>query len=204
MRYTGPKRKLCRREWKNLFWTKKYVLRRWEKTPWQHGSRISRMSEYAKLLRNKQSLKRMYWMSEKQFSSVVMNIAKRYSKNKWVSHDKAVMKFLESRCDVILLRAWFANTIMQARQMIAHWHWLLNWKKHNIPSTFLKPGDKLELRERLKKSPLYADYDNKVKVPVYLKVDKNNFVVELLNDPEVDMTWLEVDVLKVIEFYARV
>ncbi len=204
MRYTGPKKKLCRREWKNLFGTKKYILKKWSKTPWQHWTTMARISEYGKLLRNKQSLKRMYWLSEKQFYSIVMKTAKKYSKNKWVSHDQSVMQFLERRCDSVLLRSWFASTIMQARQMMVHWHWKLNWHKHNVPSYFMKPWDVLMLKDKLKSSSLYEDYDNKVQVPVYLKVDKNANSVEMLKLPDVDLNWSNVDILKVIEFYARV
>ena len=109
--------------------------------PGQHGASFARYSEYGKLLRNKQTLKRVYQMSEKQFKRLVMKQAATYAKNKDIGHDKAVFQFLERRLDTIVLRAGFAHTIMQARQMVVHGHFLLNGKKHNVPSYFVQAGD---------------------------------------------------------------
>lgn len=204
MKYTGPKRKLCRREKRNLFGVKKYDLKKSDNLPGQHGSMMSRNSEYGILLRNKQSFKRTYLLHEKQFAKLVTHTAKLYSKNKKVSHDKAVVQFLERRCDSILLQAGVAKTIMQARQMVVHGHRLLNGEKHNIPSSFMDVGDVLTLRKWLQTSSLYEATTEKKDTPVWLKVDKNNFSVTLLQLPEVTVSELSADVLKVIEFYARV
>ena len=155
MRYTWAKLRHCRREWKNLFGSAKYSLGQKVVAPGQHGSNMQRYSEYGKLLRNKQVLKRSYMMSEKQFAKIIKETASKYAKNHNIGHDFAVFQFLERRMDVIVLRAGFAQTIMQARQMVVHGHFLLNGAKHNVPSTFLKPGDKIELRVELKKSALY-------------------------------------------------
>ena len=203
MRYTGPKFKLCRREGINLFGTPKYDVRKRRKLPGQHGDKMPRLSEYGKLLRNKQVLKRIYQMSEKQFKKFVTDVAAKYSKNKGIDHDKAVKITLERRLDATLLRSGIAKTIMQARQMITHGHFLLNWKKHNIPSYLVKPGDVIELREKLKNSPLYAEENNSVKVPSYLKVNLKDKKVEVIDLPREEEIQLPADVLKVIEFYAR-
>jgi small subunit ribosomal protein S4 len=203
MRYTGPKFKLCRREGINLFGTPKYDVRKRRKLPGQHGDKIPRLSEYGKLLRNKQVLKRIYQMSEKQFKRFVTDIAAKYSKNAGIDHDKAVKIILERRLDAILYRSGLAKTIMQARQMITHGHFLLNGKKHNIPSYLVKPGDVIELREKLKNSPLYAEVNSNVKVPSYLKVNAADKKVEVIDMPREEEIQLPADVLKVIEFYAR-
>jgi len=203
MRYTGPKFKLCRREGINLFGTPKYDVRKRRKLPGQHGDKMPRLSEYGKLLRNKQVLKRIYQMSEKQFKKFVTDVAAKYSKNKGIDHDKAVKITLERRLDATLLRSGIAKTIMQARQMITHGHFLLNWKKHNIPSYLVKPGDVIELREKLKNSPLYAEENNSVKVPSYLKVNLKDKKIEVIDLPREEEIQLPADVLKVIEFYAR-
>jgi small subunit ribosomal protein S4 len=157
MRYTGPKFKLCRREGVNLFGTPKYDVRKRRTLPGQHGGSMSRLSEYGKLLRNKQVLKRIYQMTEKQFKRFVTDIAAKYSKNHNIDYDKAVKITLERRLDAVLYRSGIAKTIIQARQMITHGHFLLNGKKHNIPSYLVKQGDVLELKEKLKNSPLYAE-----------------------------------------------
>jgi small subunit ribosomal protein S4 len=81
-RYTGPKFKLCRREGINLFGTDKYNVKKRRGLPGQHGANKVRLSEYGKLLRNKQVLKRVFQMNEKQFSKLVTKISKTYAKNK--------------------------------------------------------------------------------------------------------------------------
>ena len=204
MRYTWAKLKLCRREGINLFGSSKYSLGQKVMAPGQHGANMQRYSEYGKLLRNKQILKRSYMMSEKQFSKIIKETASKYAKNHNLGHDVAVFQFLERRMDVIVLRAGFAQTIMQARQMVVHGHFLLNGSKHNVPSTFLKPGDKIELRDKLKKSALYNSSSKTVaKIPSWIKVDKNAYTIEVLNFPQKGEIELPADVLKVIEFYAR-
>ncbi len=204
MRYTGPKFKLCRREQVDLFWSKKYDVKRNRNLPGQHWANMQRSSEYGKLLRNKQLLKRTYGLSERQFVRIVKEFAANYSKNKDITHDFALFQFLERRMDSVVYRAWFAKTIMQARQMVVHGHFLLNDKKHNIPSTFLKSGDTISLKKALQNSPLYAQsLDSKVKAPSWVKVDKNAYSVQLTNLPQMWEIHVNSDLLKVIEFYAR-
>ena len=205
MRYTGPKFKLCRREQVNLFGSDKYDVKNRRSLPWQHGSSMKRNSEYGKLLRNKQVLKRSYMLSEKQFAKLVQKTSAKYSKNNNMSHDAALYMFLEDRMDSIIYRAWFAKTIIQARQMISHGHFLLNGKKHNIPSTFVKVGDKITLKPKMKESPLYAGatVSKTFKVPSWIKVDRNKYEIELLTLPVLWELWVLADILKVIEFYAR-
>lgn len=204
MRYTWPKFKLCRREQVNLFGSEKYDIKKRRSLPGQHGSAMKRHSEYGMLLRNKQVLKRSYMVSEKQFSKLVQKSSAKYSKNNWVTHDLALYIFLESRMDSVIYRAGLAKTIMQARQMITHEHFILNGTRHNIPSTFIKPGDKIVLKEVLKDSPLYASTTSKsLKIPSWIKVDKNKYEIEMLSLPKLWELGVLADILKVIEFYAR-
>ena len=203
MRYTGPKFKLCRREGVNLFGTPKYDVRKRRSLPGQHGGSMTRLSEYGKLLRNKQVLKRIYQMTEKQFKRFVTDIAAKYSKNNNIDYDKAVTITLERRLDAILYRSGLAKTIIQARQMITHGHFLLNGKKHNIPSYLVKKGDILVLKEKLKTSPLYAEENKTVKVPSYIKTTVSDKKLEVIDLPRVEEIDVPADVLKVVEFYAR-
>ena len=94
---------------------------------------------------------------------------------------------------------------MQARQMVNHGHFILNGKKHNIPSSFIHIGDKITLKEKLKNSALYSQNsaENKVKIPSWIKLDKASNTIEMLSDPQVGELGLPADLLKVIEFYAR-
>jgi small subunit ribosomal protein S4 len=203
-RYTGAKFKLCRREGVNLFGPEKYDPKNRRGAPGQHGQAKPRMSEYYKLLRNKQILKRMYQMSEKQFSNLVNITSKKYAKNKSQDHDMVLTQFLNRRLDNVILRAGFARTIMQARQMVVHGHFLLNGKKHNVPSYFVNVNDIISLKPGLQSSALY-DLDTKnYQSPVWLSTNFTNFEIKVLELPGATETQgLPVDVLKVIEFYAR-
>lgn len=206
MRYTGPKFKLCRREGINLFGTSKYDIRKNRKLPGQHGGSMARLSEYGKMLRNKQALKRMYLLSEKQFHRLVMKDSLKYSKNKWLEHDKAILQFLERRLDSIVLKAGLAHTIAQARQIVSHAHLLVNGKKHDVPSYFVNKGDVIEVKDRLKTSPLYSNVplsSGNYSYPSWLNIDKDNLKIEVIDFPKVEEIEVPVDVLKVIEFYAR-
>ena len=206
MRYTWPKFKLCRREQVDLFGAKKYNVKKNRALPGQHGANMQRSSEYGKLLRNKQTLKRLYLLSEKQFGKIVKDTAAKFSKNNDITHDAALFQFLERRMDSIVFRAGFGRTIIQSRQMVNHGHFLLNGEKHNIPSTFLKPGDKIVLKTKLQTSPLFTQNlsENKNKLPSWIKVDKNGFAIEVLSMPKIWELGVPADLLKVIEFYARV
>lgn len=189
----------------NLFGSDKYILKKGTSLPGKprNTRTMGRLTEYAKLLRNKQALKRMYLMTERQFSTLVTKTSQKYAKNNGLSHDQVMLQFLERRCDAVLVKAGIAKTIMQARQMITHGHWKLNGRKHNIPSYFMKPGDVLSLRDKMTNSALYSQIDSKVDVPSWIKVDKNKFTVELLEMPDAASMTPPVDLLKVIEFYAR-
>ncbi|MFA7284591.1 MAG: 30S ribosomal protein S4 [Candidatus Absconditabacterales bacterium] len=204
MRYTGAKFKLCRREGINLFGPDKYDVKNRRGAPGQHGAANKRQTEYSKILRNKQVLKRMYGMSEKQFSNLVNVTSKKYAKNKGQEHDAVLTQFLNRRLDNVILRAGFARTIMQARQMVVHGHFLLNGHKHNVPSYFVNPTDIITLKKGLQASALY-DLDTKnFQPPVRLSTNFSNFEVKILELPGSSETeGLPVDVLKIIEYYAR-
>jgi len=87
--------------------------------------------------------------------------------------------------------------------MIVHGHFELNWVKHNVPSYLVKQWDVLQLREKLKNSPLYTAENATVKVPSYLKVNTSDKKVEVIDLPRVEEIDVPADVLKVVEFYAR-
>ncbi len=204
MKYTGPKFKLARREGINLFGVPKYDVKKRRGVPGQHGANMPRLSEYGKMLRNKQVLKRMYFMAEKQFRKLVSVTSLRYAKNKGTNHDKALVQFLERRMDSVLVRAGLAKTIMQARQMVVHGHFSLNGQKHNVPSYYVEPGDVIKVRDKAASSALYQGaFDNADSKIAWLKISKGDKSIEVLDLPDVSEMQLPADVLKVIEFYAR-
>jgi len=126
-------------------------------------------------------------LSERQFVRLVKEVAAKYAKNKNITHDTALFQFLEKRMDSSVYRSGLAKTIMQARQMVTHGHFLLNGKKHNIPSSFVRIGDKISLKEKLKDSTLYSQNatETKGKIPSWIKLDKTANALEILNDPQV-------------------
>ena len=204
MKYTWPKYKIVRREGINIFNNDKYDVKKRRSIPGQHGGTMPRLSEYGKLLRNKQVLKRTYFMAEKPFAKLVKFTSSRYAKNKWLQHDKVLLQFLERRLDAIIFRAGLSKTIVQARQMVTHGHFTLNGVKHNVPSYFVQANDKIVLRAKVATSPLYEQAFTNAKTDIaWLKVNKADKSIEVVDLPDANSLNTPADVLKVIEFYAR-
>ena len=207
MRYTWPKKKLCRREGINLFWTEKYDLDKSKKTV----LRSRKTSEFWVQLRKKQTAKRIFWLSEKQFFSYYTKALK--SNIEWTTWEK-MLKMLELRIDNVVYRANFARTRMQSRQFVSHAHFKLNWVKVDIPSIALKIGDVIELRDKLKESPLYKSLfeeleefskQNKGKVSIsnWIDVDPKNLKITVKATPEKQDFDQIIDIQKIIEFYSK-
>lgn len=207
MRYIWPKKKICRREGVNLFWTEKYDLSKSKKAPLK--SRKS--SEYWVQLRKKQLAKRMFWLSEKQFSSYFDKAQK--SNLEWTTWQK-MLSLLELRLDNVVYRAGFSRTRNQSRQFVWHCHFTLNWVKVSIPSISLKVWDIIELRPKLKESTLYKGLleeleefskQNKWKVSncKWIDVDSKNLKVTIKSLPEKEDFEQIIDIQKIIEFYSK-
>ena len=207
MRYTWPKKKLCRREGVNLFGTEKYDLNKWKRSPL--GSR--KTSEYGTQLRKKQLAKRMFGLSEKQFVSYFKKAYK--SKAEGTTWEK-MLKLLELRLDNVVYRAGFARTRMQSRQFTNHAHFTLNGVKVSIPSISLKVWDVIELREKMKESPLYkwlleelAEFakENKGKITncKWIDVDTKKLTITIKSLPEKDDFEQIIDIQKIVEFYSK-
>ncbi len=207
MRYTWPKKKLCRREWVNLFGTEKYDLSDSKKGVFKP----KKASEFWTQLRKKQLAKRMFGLSEKQFSWYFEKALK--SNSSGTTWEKMV-RLLELRLDNIVYRSSFARTRMQARQFVSHAHFNLNGVKANIPSISLKVWDVIELRDKLKESPLYkslleefAEFakENKGKVSgcKWIDIDSKNLKVTVTKLPEKEDFDPIIDIQKIVEFYSK-
>lgn len=151
-RYTGPVCRLCRTEQRKLMLkgarctSDKCPLNKKRAAPGKDPkSRTGKRSEYGIQLREKQKLKRMYGMQEKQFK-LFFDRAARMS---GVTGDNLI-KLLESRLDNVIYRMHFATSRSQARQVVSHGHITVNGKKINIPSYLVKPGDVIEVRDSSK------------------------------------------------------
>jgi len=207
MRYTWPKKKLCRREWVNLFGSEKYDLSNSKRAL----LKSRKTSEFGGQLRKKQLAKRMFWISEKQFASYYAKAAK--SKAEWTTWDK-MLRMLELRLDNVVYRANFARTRMQSRQFVSHAHFKLNWVNVDVPSISLKIWDVIELRDKLKESPLYKslieelrEFAEKNKWVVskskWIDVDSKNIKITIKALPINDDFEQIIDIQKIIEFYSK-
>jgi len=203
MRYTGPKARLCRRHRANLFGTAKYtkVLERRMGKPGTHGAKrsFSKPSEYGIQLSEKQKARILFGISEKQFG----NYFKKASKMTGETGEN-LLRLLELRLDNVIYVSQFAVTRMQARQMVSHGHFKLNGRRVDIPSIQVRPGDKIELMDKQKVSPLYSDLGKlKDYSPKWLKVDLKKVSVEVLALPEKDDLEKSIDSQLIVEFYSR-
>ena len=204
MRYTGPKSRLCRREGMNLFGSQKYqkVLQRKPNIPGAHGSsRMGKLTEYAKQLREKQKAKRAYGLSEKQFSRCFDEA----SRNKGVTGE-VLFQILERRLDNALYRAGFALTRFQSRQFASHGLFLLNGRRVDVPSIQLRVGDIVEIRPKSAKSPVFQNNLDELKdysAPSWLNVDPKKLRFEVAELPGPHHFDAFVDSQLIVEFYSR-
>jgi len=208
MRYTGPKVKLCRREGVNLFGSEKYDLSKNHRK--LLGGKFGKTSEFGVQLRKKQAAKRMFGLTEKQFSLYY----KKALKVKGVTGD-AMLQFLELRLDNVIFRSNFARTIMQSRQFVGHAHFHVNGKKVNIPSYSVKIGDVISLREKMKESPLYktlieefGEFMKKnaggaIAAAKWLTIDTAKLTITIKALPQKEDFDQTIDIQKIIEFYSK-
>jgi len=204
MKYTGPKAKRCRRQGTNIFGSDKYdkIL---QKKPQPAGkgprARLGRKSEYAQQLSEKQKVRDMYGLSERQFR----NLYKEATAARGQTGD-VFKQLLERRFDNALYRAGFSLTRMQARQLTSHGHFAINGRRVTIPSCRLREGDVIELRVRSKGSPLFGpilEAHEKYMPPGWMKVDPGAMKIEVVSLPDPESAEQAIDMRQVIEFYSR-
>lgn len=207
MRYTWPKKKLCRREGINLFGTEKYDLEKGKRGL----LRGRKGSEFGTQLRKKQLAKRMFGLSEKQFLSYFKKAQKSTaSGTTW----EKMLTLLELRLDNVIYRSGFARTRMQSRQFVSHAHFMVNGVKVTVPSISLKVGDVIELRTKLKESPLYKslleelaefakDKKGSISSAKWIDVDIKNLKITITAIPEKEDFEQIIDIQKIVEFYSK-
>jgi len=148
-KYTGAKCRLCRRQGTKLFlkgekcYTPKCPMEKRPYAPGQHGQRRQRLSDYALQLREKQKLRWMYGVLERQFRRYYKEAARRRG-----STGEILLQLLECRLDNVVYRMGFASSRAEARQMVRHNHILVNGRKVNIPSYQVKPNDVISVAEK--------------------------------------------------------
>lgn len=196
-RYTGPKHKLARREGLNILEkTSQSLDRRINIPPGMHGKRRARkLSEYGMQLREKQKLKRIYGLMEKQFKKYVI-----LAQKKKANTEDALVKHLETRLDNIIYRLGFGKTRAQARQMVTHRHVLVNGKRVNIPSFTVRAGDVVALSPKFMKDDIKERIEN-LPMPDYL--ERSDFKGKVLRNPTRTDVSSPINYQLVIEFYSR-
>ncbi len=202
-RYTGPVGKLSRREGINLFlkgsrsFSDKAAINRKPFPPGQHGNmRRRRLSQYGLQLREKQKVKRIYGLRERQFKNLFKK-ADRVSKKLDTDKGLEFLKFLEMRLDNVVYLLHLAPSRPAARQYVVHGHILVNGKKVDIPSYQVSVGDKITLKnEKLK--PLEDFFST----PEWLAED-GNASGKVLNEPTREMIDPSIKEHLIIEFYSR-
>jgi small subunit ribosomal protein S4 len=170
--------------------------------PGQHGQARIKLSEYAVRLREKQKVRRIYGVLERQFRDYYYDATRRKGRT-----GEQMLGLLESRLDNVVHRLGFAFTRSQARQMVKHNHVLVNGKRVNIPSYVLNKGDKVEIREKSRGiKEIVASLAQVEKRPqlTWLELDKNNFAGVFKGEPVRDeMNEPQIREQLVVEYYSR-
>ncbi|MGG1514775.1 30S ribosomal protein S4 [Paenibacillus oryzisoli] len=197
-RYTGPKFKLSRRVGISLSGNGKDLKRPFP--PGQHGpGQRKKVSGYGVQLNEKQKLRHMYGLNEKQFR----NLFDKASKLKGIAGEN-FMILLESRLDNLVYRLGLANSRAGARQLVAHGHITVNGKKVDIASYIVSTGDVISLRERSRGlSSVKEAIANRVHVPAYLEFNEAAVEGKYVRLPERAELPQEIDEKQIVEFYSR-
>ena len=172
--------------------------------PGQHGDmRVRGGSLYLTQLREKQKVRRLYGLLEKQFAKLM----KEAQKAEGLSGQN-LLEFLERRADNVVFRAGFATTRRQARQLVSHGHFLLNGRRIDIPSIRLKAGDVLEVRAKSAKSEYFKNLENTVAAsgvqPLsWLKADAKKMRIEITGTPKREEAEAGINEQLIVEYYSR-
>jgi small subunit ribosomal protein S4 len=206
--YNGSDCRICRRENIKLFlkgdrcYSDKCAFDRRSYPPGEHGERRGRkISDYGIQLREKQKIKRIYGLSEKQFHLFF----ERADRQKGITGTNLLVA-LERRLDNVVYRLGFASSRTQARQLVQHSHFLVNGKKVNIPSLLVRIGDVVEVRERSRKIQLIQDsLDAVVRrgVPQWLDLEKDHLKGVIKNLPIREDLTMPMQEQLVVELYSK-
>lgn len=199
-----PKGKLVRKFGENIFGNPKYdrLLNRKPYQPGQHGqSRRGKLSNYGIQLQEKQKIKFMYGLLEKQFRLTFVKADRMKGET-----GTNMLQLLESRLDNVVYRLGFAPSRPAARQMVSHKHFLVNNSVVNIPSYIVKPGDTIEVRDKSKKMDIILDAMRRIKGDMdlpWLSLDKAKMRGTFVAVPERDDMQLTVNEQLVVELYSK-
>ena len=206
-RYTAAVCRQCRREGMKLFlkgakcYTKKCPIERRPTPPGQHGVRRRKTSEFGIQLREKQKVRRVYGLLERQFKSYFERAEARPGVT-----GQNLLQMLETRLDNVVYRMAFATSRAQARQLVGHRHFEVNGRPVNIPSLQVRPGDRVAVREgsrRQEPFKLARENISNAQVPDWLSVDAEKLAGTVSDLPRREQMPQELNEQLVVEFYSR-
>ncbi len=204
----GAKCKECRRTGMKLFLkgkrcqTEKCGLEKRNYPPGQHGKRRTKLSDYALQLKEKQKVKRIYGVMEKQFRLYF----KRAAKLKGMTGFNLLL-LLERRFDNIVYRLGFASSRMEARQLTRHGHFLINGTRNRMPSFLVREGDKITVKQNGKVVDRVREIlkwrQEKGIMPSWVQVDAENLLGEVLRFPAREEMGLPIKEQLIVELYSK-
>ena len=206
-RYTDSVCRLCRREGTKLFlkgarcYSKKCAFERRPTPPGQHGVRRRKMGDFGIQLREKQKVRRVYGVLERQFHNYFVD----------AEHSDGItgenlLRRLETRMDNVVYRLGFASSRAQARQLVAHGHFAVNGVPTNVPSYELRPGDRVEVREGRRSREAFKVIRETLRshqAPEWLGLDAANLAGTVASLPRRDQMPLDLAEQLVVEYYSR-
>ncbi len=206
-RYRGPVEKLERRLGVSLALkgerrlAGKSAIDKRPYAPGQHGQRRAKISEYGLQLREKQKAKFMYGVSEKQFRKLFSDAARSEGNT-----GENLIKLIEQRLDNVVYRMGFASTRRFARQLVTHGHILVDGKKLDIASYRVKPGQKIEIKEKSKSNPQIVralDLTAQTGIVPWVDVEKDKFFGIFTRLPEREEVVIPVEERLIVELYSK-
>jgi small subunit ribosomal protein S4 len=203
-RDTRPIVKLSRREGYALHPKAHKALVKRSGPPGHQGTYAgrSKSSQYALQLREKQKVKRLYGLLERQFSKLLQEASRTKGQS-----GATLLEFLERRIDNVLYRAGYAPSRRAARQLATHGHFTLNGKRVDVPSIRLKPGDKIAIREASKKTEYFKQIDElspaPAAIPGWIKVNRKSFQIDITGTPSREDAEPDIKEQLIVEYYSR-
>lgn len=168
-----------------------------------HKKRPGSASEYKKSLVEKQALKRLYGLTERQFKTYVARAMESIGKG---NMPDALMAGLEKRLDNVIFRAGFAKTRAMARQLVSHAYFTVNGKPVNIASFSVEKGDIIAIKPSKLKKLIFKDLGEAIKkhqAPSWLKIDEDKLQIEIVGEPNFAIANPPVEISLIFEFYSR-
>jgi len=206
-RYSGAVCRFCRRENQKLFlkgdrcFTEKCSFERRSYPPGQHGQGRIKFSEFGLQLREKQKVRRMYGLLEKQFR----NLFAKAERLRGITGEN-FLNMLERRLDNVVFRAGFANSRAEARQFVRHGHFLVNGKRVNIPSLQIGKGDEIVIRDKshnLIQIKAALEASKRREVPQWLEVSIGDFKAKVRDLPARDDITAPIEERLIVELYSK-